>query len=188
MGRGPKRIEEKYPEECKSFMERYADPTDRTSFNKLCKEFDFNNVTAKKMLERNNTRFIQTKVEVTKRWEDLVPTLTKLANDAFDHSLATVHELNSYQAALVGAIATDKKLAIENNGAININVIHEHRNQLDGIGEMLLDELKNRKMLSPAHVDYVEAEVETMDIDKAKQYIDSKEKESQPEDRPSNPI
>jgi len=175
MGKGPQRWEDKNPEALEELMKKYTDPTDKTSKKKLAIEFNIGPQTLDKVLKRNSDKLPEVKRKVVKTWEDLIPTLTKLSNAAFDHSLATLHELNAYQAALVGGIALDKKLAVENNGQININVLHEHRHELDKIGQALMGELQRRKLLDvPKTEDYIDVDAQTISVDDARDYITGK--------------
>lgn len=170
------KIEDKYPDECNELMSIYADPTNRMSLTKLCKEFNLGYPAVKRMIDRNNIKFQDIQVKSVQTWEDLVPKLTEMANIAFDQSLATMHELNAYQAALVGAIAIDKKHAIEAGGSININVLHDHRHELGDIGQELMQELRNRKLITSSSDDYIDMEEKTVGIDDAKAYVDQNEK------------
>jgi hypothetical protein len=147
----------------KKLLDSYSDPANTLSLKKLADKNDLNINTVRSMVKRvaaqeHIMKARQSHKEVYDSGK-MIEKLHDLSSLAFDRAREGLSEINSYQAALVGAIAIDKSYLIQNSGVVNVNVNHEHRIELSESGGMLMRELKSRNLL-PATGEVIDIEAD----------------------------
>lgn len=142
----------------KAILKEYADIGNVLSINKLADKHNVNQFTVRNMIKRNTPAIQELKSQHTKAYkdQDMVKHLRNLSQDAVLACHAKLDSASAKDQMIIAGIALDKSYLVESNGVININVVHDHRHELDNVGDLLMAQLQSRGQLKQTNAIDVE--------------------------------
>ena len=156
-----RKLEDRDPEKAMRILERLADPMRKDSYDKIAADEGVSRMQIVNLRKRNESVIeahqFQNGSEVPETFEEFLPMLREKAFKALNVSDEDVKKASLAQRGIFAGIAMDKSFILEGRAAMNINVLHEHRHNMDALGEALADALRAKSGELP---EFIEAETD----------------------------
>ena len=166
MGR---KLEERDPAKALRILEKLADPLRTESLRELARSENITDKTLRALWKRNegvmsahlslngDENGSGNGSEVPDELEGFLPMLKRVSFEALNMTREDLEKASPAQRGVLGGIAFDKAAILEGRATMNVSVLHEHRHDMDSLGEALADALRAKSGELP---DFIEAETE----------------------------
>lgn len=133
------------PELIKELIFVVANPAETRSDTEVCKLYGISTSQLVGFKKRHSKAIkAMEDMYLAKNWDDVIDEFKILARRAVLRAGEALHKASAKDAAVIASLATEKVAFLEKGGVHEVNVIHEHRDSLGAVGELLVRELEKR--------------------------------------------